>query len=112
MHLFTNWTDSSTFFLAPPLPKENIKKPLKKINSSKREEKKGNQPKTLSTIYISRIRRKEKKKRERKRNRVNKSSSPPDHLDTLVAISGYEKKKKKKKNLTYNFARLLGGKLS
>lgn len=110
MHLFTNWTDSSTFFLAPPLPKENIKKPLKKVNSSKREEKKGNQPKTLSTIYIG-LRRKEKKKRERKRNRVNKSSSPPDHLDTLVAISGYEKKKKKK-NLTYNFARLLGGKLS
>lgn len=96
MHLFTNWTDSSTFFLAPPLPKENIKKPLKKVNSSKREEKKGNQPKTLSTIHIG-LRRKEKKKRERKRNRVNKSSSPPDHLDTLVAISGYEKKKKKKK---------------
>lgn len=96
MHLFTNWTDSSTFFLAPSLPKENIKKPLKKVNSSKREEKKGNQPKTLSTIYIS-LRQKERKKRERKRNRVNKSSSLPDHLDTLVAISGYEKKKKKKK---------------
>lgn len=45
MHLFTNWTDSSTFFLAPPLSKENIKKPLKKVNSSKREEKKVINPK-------------------------------------------------------------------